>query len=111
MEIIDYNGEGSWSADEILRRYESYARKYGIRTLRDLRPIVHETEGKRWVYPVMDRVIEGIEAGDTACVEIGVEFIEQSDSFAFGRVLKSNTARALRRGHLTSEQQERIRKR
>ncbi len=59
----------------------------------------------------MDCVIEGIEAGDLACAEIGVEFIEENTLFTFGRILKSNTARALRRTQLTAAQEERIRKR
>jgi hypothetical protein len=73
--------------------------------------MVHAEDEKRWIYPVMDRVIEGIESGDLACAEIGVEFIEEDASFAFGRILKSNTARALRRNPLTDELKERIRKR
>ena len=56
-------------------------------------------------------VIEGIEAGDSACAEIGIEFIQTSDSFAFGMTLKSNVARALRRTPLTEAQKERIRRR
>ena len=111
MIIIDYNGSGVWSADEILARYVLYARKYDISTHRDLHPIVHAVDDKKWIYPVMDRVIEGIESGDLACAEIGVEFIEEDVSFAFGRILKSNTARALRRNPLTDELKERIRKR
>ena len=59
----------------------------------------------------MDQVIKGIEEGDIACAEVGVEFIEESASFTFGRILKANTARALRRAPLTAEQKERIRKR
>lgn len=73
--------------------------------------MVHAEDEKKWIYPVMDRVIEGIESGDLACAEIGVEFIEEDASFAFGRILKSNTARALRRNPLTDELKERIRKR
>ena len=41
--------------------------------------------------------IEGIEHGDLACAKIGIEFIEGDGSFAFGQILKSNTARAPRR--------------
>jgi hypothetical protein len=111
MSVIDYNGVGFWSADEILRRYAEYAKKYQIDAPRDLRPRVHSEGDKSWIYPVMDHVIEGIEAGDVACVEIGVEFIEEDQTFPFGRTLKSNTARALRRAPLTEEQKERIRKR
>ena len=111
MTIIDYNGSGIWSADAVLARYALYARNYGISTLRDLRPLEHTEGEKKWIYPVMARVIEGLESGDLACAEIGVEFIEEDLSFAFGRVLKSNTARALRRNPLTDELKERIRKR
>ena len=111
MTVIDYNGTGPWSVGQILSRYKNYVKKYQIETPRDLTPLVHSEADKRWVYPVMDRVIEGIEAGDLACAEIGIEFIEEDQSFSFGQILKSNTARALRRVSLTEEQQERIRKR
>jgi hypothetical protein len=59
----------------------------------------------------MDEVIKGIEAGDLACVRIGIEFIEEDSTFPFGKTLKSNTARALRRASLSDEQKERIRRR
>jgi hypothetical protein len=111
MTVINYNGSGMWSVDEVLRRYTIYARRYRIDAPRDLKPMVHSTSDKQWIYPVMDRVIEGIESGDLACAELGVEFIEEKASFAFGMILKSNTARALRRVALTDEQKERIRKR
>ena len=92
------------------RRYESHARQFGV-VPQELSPRIHEEGGKRWIYPIMEQVIEGIKLGDSACVEIGIEFIEDSSSFPFGMILKSNTARALRRAQFTSEQEERIRKR
>jgi len=109
--VIDYNGTGFWSAEEILRRYAAYVNKYNVAAPRNLTPKIHSEKNKRWIYPVMERVIEGIEQGDLACAEIGIEFIEQDASFAFGRILKTNTARALRRIALTAEQEERIRRR
>lgn len=111
MNVIDYNGSGYWSVEEVLRRYALYARRYDIAAPRDLNPVVHSTKDTQWIYPVMERVIEGIQSGDLACAELGVEFIEENASFAFGMILKSNTARALRHAHLTDEQKERIRKR
>ena len=111
MRVTDYNGSGRWSVAEVSRRYAEYARRYGVTSPCDLKPMVHSTEHGKWIYPVMDRVIKGIEKGDLACAELGVEFIEDSDSFAFGKVLKANTARALRRASLTEGQKERIRKR
>ena len=111
MKVIDYNGNGFWSVDEVLKRYAEYARLFGVTQPIDLTPMVHSTGDRKWIYPVMDHVIEGIEAGDPACAELGIEFIETNDSFAFGKILKSNVARALRRTTLTEVQEERIRRR
>jgi len=109
MAVIDYNGTGFWSVEEILNRYTTYVKKYNIVAPSDLSPTTHVEDDNRWIYPVMDRVIEGIEQGDLACAEIGIEFIEEDASFPFGQTLKSNTARALRRIQLTNDQSERIR--
>jgi hypothetical protein len=59
----------------------------------------------------MEEVIKLIEVNDKAAIEIGIEFIHEDDHFVFGRILKSNTARALRRASLTPAQQARIRER
>lgn len=107
MKTIDYNGEGDWSVASIQRRYAEYANLAKI-IPRDLSPELHSEGSTRWVYPVMDKVTEGIEAGDPACITIGIEFIEQDQSFPFGRLLKSRAARALRRASLTRDQEERV---
>jgi hypothetical protein len=107
LKTIDYNGDGPWSAAEILSRYSSYAAEAQV-TPRDLTPYQSADAKRRWVYPVMDKVIAGIESGDPACIRIGIEFIEQDQRFAFGRLLKSNTARALRRAQLTPDQKLRV---
>jgi len=111
MEVRDYNGDGEWSKDEIIRRYSVYCEELNVRKPVDLSPVVH-AEGKvTWIYPVMDKVIVGIEQGDAACRRIGIEFIEQDRKFAFGKILKSNTARALRRGDLTTDEEQRVSRR
>jgi hypothetical protein len=110
MEVFDYNAEGRWSRTEILARYASYAAEMGV-VPRDLSPMEHSERGQHWVYPVMMTVIVGIEAGDAACVRLGIEFIEEDSKFPFGKTLKSNTARALRRAPLTEDQKQRIRRR
>ncbi|MDY3558536.1 hypothetical protein R5W23_005656 [Gemmata sp. JC673] len=107
----DYNGSGRWSRAALLARYAELARRLRIEPPADLCPMEVTAAGERWVYPVMMRVIEGIGRGDAACVELGIAFIEEDSPFPFGRLLKSNTARALRRAALTPEQQERIRRR
>ena len=111
MEIIDYNGQGRWSLQAIRDRYSTHAERLGVGSRRDLIARHHQSGETIWIYPVMEAVIDGIEAGDDACAELGVEFIEEDQTFPFGRILKSNVARALRRASLLEEQKERIRKR
>ena len=108
MRINDFNGEGKWSRDAILDRYACYCRELGIAE-RDLSPLEHTNGIDKWIYPVMDKVIEGIKEGDEACKRIGIEFIEEDTFFSFGKILKSNTARALRQTSLTEDIKERIR--
>lgn len=110
MEVIDYNGENDWSQEALLRRYAEYCRRLKIRKL-DLKPLELVRGDKKWIFPVLYKVIDYIEQGDSACKLIGIEFIEEDRKFPFGKVLKSNTARALRRATLTEDDKERLRKR
>lgn len=107
---VDYNGVGIWSVEGIRKRYSEYASAIGMKPLQ-LAPRQH-TEGERtWVYPLMEQIIERIDVGDKAAIEVGIEFILEDDFFIFGRILKSNTARALRRAALSGEQQAKLRER
>jgi hypothetical protein len=107
---VDYNGVGIWSIEGIRKRYQDHAKALGVHSFQ-LIPRRHAKEERTWVYPLMEQIIERIEAGDGAAIEIGIEFIEENDFFVFGRVLKSNTARALRRTDLTERQRQRVRER
>lgn len=111
MEVRDYNGAGRWSREGITAHYRQYCRALGVPELTDLAPPEHTQGEVRWVYPAMEQVIQGIEAGDGACIALGLDFIEEDQHFPFGRILKSNTARALRRAALDEAQKERIRAR
>ena len=109
MDVIDYNGEG-----RLEPRRDSCHARYAVElhiTPRDLSPVEHSHNGRRWVHPVMHKVIEGIEADDPACIRLGIEFIHEDAKFPFGKILKSNTALALRRATLSGEQKDRIRRR
>jgi len=107
---VDYNGAGIWSAEAIQKRYRNYADALRVDPSQ-LTPRRHTEGGRSWVYPLMEQIIDLIDEGDKAAIEIGIEFIQEDDHFVFGRILKSNTARALRRASLTPEQQSRIRER
>lgn len=75
MTIRDYNGTGRWAAEAIQARYAEYACRAGIETRADLTPLVAVQGERKWIYPVMDKVIVGIANGDVACMLIGVEFL------------------------------------
>ena len=111
MEIRDYNGKGNWSKEEITHRYKKYCLELNFEKEFDLSPVEYAEGNIKWIHPVMMKIIEGIEKGDSACRKIGIEFIEEDSKFPFGKTLKSNAARALRRTALTRDEQERIRQR
>lgn len=105
----DYNGSGNWAVDAVQQRYVNYARVFKVPHLADLTPQVSTQGDRMWIYPIMHQVIKAIEKKDLASIQIGIEFIEQDQHFPFGKILKSNTARALRRAPLSGDQEECIR--
>lgn len=111
MEIHDCNGPGDWSGDAIRRRYLEHARRFGQREIRELKSIESTQGNARWIHPLMDDVIAGIEEGDLACIELGVEFVQSGHQQAFGKILHSNVARALRRANLSPDQIVNLRRR
>ncbi len=111
MELVDDNGRGKWSREALIARYALYCRQYHVGQPLDLTPAEVVQGDRRWVFPVMGKVIAGIETGDVACQHLGVEFLEEDTRFPFGKILKSNTARALRRTPLCDELKDRLRKR
>jgi hypothetical protein len=108
MLIRDYNGKGNWNVEAVQERYLEHCARLGVQTPRDLQPKTYKRPEATWIYPIMKPVIEGIKAGDPACATLGVEFIEQDSTFPFGRVLKSNAARALKGAELKTRIRRRI---
>lgn len=111
MILRDYNGTGKWSASAILERYTELCAVLGVEHPIDLTPVETTQGNTRWVYPVMDEVIEGIERGDSACIALGVEFLEEDRKFPFGSNLKYRAARSLRRIQLPLSLATRLKRR
>jgi hypothetical protein len=109
--LHDYNGICRWSVESVQSRYLDHCRQLGIKEPEVPRPKTHAKGKERWIYPIMDSVIVGMKKGDRACIELGVEFLEKDEHFPFGKILKSNTARELRRAELSSKQIARLRER
>ena len=110
MEVRDYNGTGAWTAEAVIQRYHVYCRQHG-HPPRVLQPREHVEGDVRWIYPVVDAVIDGIVAADPACVELDVEFVESGHKQPFGRILHAKVARSLRRVALSPDQIQRLRTR
>ncbi len=109
--IADYNGRGFWGGEEIAARYKRYCAQLKIQP-RNIGGRRLVQEDRTWIYPAMESVIEGINHNDQACVMIGIELIEEDQGFPFGKLLKSDTARALRQfATLDDSQQARLRHR
>jgi len=107
----DYNGAGAWSVDGVRDRYAELARRFHVSDAVVPTPREQRQGNVCWIHPVMDAVIAGIERGDAACIEIGVAFVESGHKQPMGKLLHSNTARALRRAKLAPGQVERLRAR
>lgn len=60
MQIRDFNGKGDWSAAAVQARYADYAGRHSVEAPRPLAPKVYEHGDVRWVYPIMDAIIDGI---------------------------------------------------
>ena len=110
LQIMDYNSKGVWSPKSIEQRYLVYCQTLKIAP-NPVTPLEHRVGNRLWIYPGMSRIVTGIEAGDLACICLGVDFLEEDSWLPFGKLLKCDTARALRRTSLNEEQKERIRKR
>ncbi|HTB63480.1 MAG TPA: hypothetical protein VK737_07815 [Opitutales bacterium] len=109
--IRDYNGVGRWSVAEVQKRYLEHCKRLKIKNPQIPQPMETAEGDGHWIYPIMYAVIEGIKRGDKACLVLGIEFIEEDDFFVFGRILKANTAKALRQAELTDDHIARVRKR
>lgn len=111
MVIRDLNGKSEWSVAAVQQRYLDYCGRLRVEYPRLLEPKVYHRSDTTWIYPILDSVVKGIRAGDLACAALGVEFMEQDGRFPFGRALKSNAARALKRVELPQSFKVRIRRR
>ena len=110
MEIRDYNGIGIWSAEQITSRYLRHCLELEIEP-KDITPVETVQQNVKWIYPVMDEIIAGIESGDAACRKYWYRVYRRRCEISFGKILKSNTARALRRSELSYNEKSRIRQR
>jgi hypothetical protein len=105
-----YPGASDWTIAAVQERYKRYCRQLRIRP-RDLEPRYHNPVAT-WLGHIMSRIVDGIRDGDQACVMLAIELVEEDRGIPFGKLVKSDAARALRQhAHLDDIQQARLRRR
>jgi hypothetical protein len=103
------DGTGPWTHEAIRERYRRACRAHRVQP--QPWPDPGRPEACGWTARTMDVLAERMRQGDLAAADIGIEFIEEDGSFAFGRTTKGRVARALRHVPLTAAQKDRIRRR
>jgi hypothetical protein len=103
-----YPGADDWTIAATQERYRRYCRHLGIRP-RDLTP---RYPAAHWLGHIMTQIVDGIRAGDGACVMLAIDLVEEDRGLPFGKLVKSDAARALRQhARLDDIQAARLRRR
>jgi len=110
MQPPNLDGTGQWRNSEIIVRYRRWCMCLNQRPAG-----ISATEGfygeRGWACVVVRQLVALMKTGDLAAAWIAIELIEEDGGFAFGRLLKAECARELRRMPLNEEQKQRIRQR
>jgi hypothetical protein len=107
--MIDYNSAGKWSVTMVESRYARLRTQLGGVAGFELTPRTYtNSRGMTWVYPILDRVVEGVRLGDSACIELAVEYIEDNVMGSYTGYLRERLARGLRHAELSKSQRTRL---
>jgi hypothetical protein len=109
MPSIDLNGDDEWSLEAVRRRYLEYSRCLGASNQLELAAETLERGSSDWTMPILKQVLDGVAAGDAACVQIAVDLVCSDARLPFGKVFKDRASDTLRRSELSSLQSGRLR--
>jgi len=109
--IRDYNTDPRWTPEAVQARYRQICRDLRLPDARRISPRIVDSGPTRWVFPVIDDVLEGVRHGDRACVELAVRYLVDDPRAPFSRSAKPRLARLLRNSDLSEGQKERLRAR
>ncbi|PYE48109.1 hypothetical protein [Deinococcus yavapaiensis] len=90
-----------WGREDLLRLHEELGGTFPIATT------PRRTDVPR-IDPLWYNLADGIRAGDAACVELGVRFIEAQFVVSYSGYARARLARALRHAFLTPTQKRRL---
>jgi hypothetical protein len=109
MPSIDLNGQDEWSLEAVRRRYLEYSRCLGVSSQLALAAETLKRESSDWTMPILQQVLDGVTAGDVACVQIAVDLVCSDARLPFGKIFKDRASDMLRRSSLSSLQYELLR--
>lgn len=107
---FDYNSEGKWSVENVLKRYDVLKSIHTPAKDFELKPRIHtdSNRGITWIYHIMNSVGDGILLGDQACVELAIQFIQDDVMDSHTGYIRERLARALKNIALSDIQKKKI---
>ncbi len=107
--MINYNPEGKWSVESVQAKYWELCLSLGGVSGFEPQPRKHTNHnGTTWIYNVMDSVVDGVQLGDKACVQISIEYIQDNDMRSTTGYIRERMARALRNCELSNKQKSQL---
>ena len=106
---INYNHHGKWSVDAVKNRYANLRIVSGGAEGFELEPRTYTNKGgMTWIYNIMEAVVDGVQLGDKACVQLSIDYIDDNLMDSTTGYIRERMARALRRAELTEHQKRQL---
>lgn len=107
--VYDYNPPGKWSVALVQQRYAQLCDKFGTIEGFELQCRTYTNyQGASWIYNIMQSVVDGLQLGCKACIELSVQYIEDSPMSPHSGYIRERMARALRHVDLSDSQKLRL---
>ncbi len=106
---INYNDQGKWSVEAVKQRYSDLRILLGGVEGFELNPRMYTNKsGFTWIYNVMNAVVDGVQLGDNACVQLSIDYIEDNIMCSTTGYIRERMARALRHVELKEHQKKQL---
>lgn len=106
---INYNHQGKWSVEAVKQRYSDLRILLGGVEGFELIPRNYTNRGGiTWIYNIMDAVVDGVQLGDNACVQLSIDYITDNIMGSTTGYIRERMARALRHAELKEHQKKQL---
>ena len=110
--LINYNHQDKWSIDNVKKRYTRLCQLVQCTERFELIPDTYTTPNGActWIYNIMSSVVDGIQVGDKACIQLAIDYIEDNIMCSTTGYIRERMARSLRQVELTEYQKDSLAK-